>query len=299
MAETTAPPFPHIAKLPRLVTERWYNTLSRRLLTAEQANRDVLLDATEVKWMSPFGTVLIADFASKQLAVGHKVKIQMPTRTTEATYIRESDLLRLIESSDIASAIRPDNLQLRRLTQMQGDVPEFVANFASDQASNVNEKERSLLRMWITELLANASDHAQSERGFWICARYNPRQRDIRICVADSGIGIRTSLVNSGKYGSDMTHAQAVELALREGVTARLGVTGGLGLKRIAAYVKSCGGALTIISGDARISVRRKKRTITATCPLYQGTVVNATFDTRALARLESGEGSDAPFHFE
>ncbi len=293
------PPAPHTAKLPRLVTERWYDTLSQRLLEAERANREVVLDATDVKWISPFGTVLIAAFASKQLEVGHKVRILMPTRATEAAYIRESDLLRLVESSDITAAIRPDNLQLRRLTQMQGDVPELVANFAATQAPNVNEEERSLLRMWITELLANANDHAKSARGFWICARYNPRGRDIRICVADSGIGIRESLVDSRKYNADMTHAEAVGLALREGVTARLGVTGGLGLKRIAAYVKSCGGALTIISGDARISVRRKKSTVTATCPHYQGTIVNATFDARALARLESKESSDAPFHFE
>ncbi len=180
---------------------------------------------------------------------------------------------------------------------MQGDVPELVSNFAATQVPNVNEEERSLLRMWITELLANANDHAKSVRGFWICAR--ARGSEIRICVADSGIGIRASLINSGKYEKTMTHARAVELALREGVTARQGVTGGLGLKRIAAYVKSGGGALTIISGDARISVRRKKKTVTATCPHYQGTIVNATFDARALSRIESEESSDAPFHFE
>lgn len=285
--------------LPKLTTEAWYKVLPERLAEAKATRQDVVLDASNVVWISPYGTVLLADFALQRIESGLRVSIQMPTHPESATYIRDSGLLRITQSSNLDDAIRIDNVQLRLLKRMEPHVPEIVANFASEQASNVDENEKALLRVWITELMTNANDHARSQRGFWICARYNPKNNDIRICVADSGIGIRQSLLDSKRYGTSMTHAESIEKALETGVTSRPGHTGGLGLKHITAYVKAHGGSLTIQSGDARAYIQRSTKNRVTRCPFYQGTIVTAAFDASTMEPFDPSSAAQSPFRFE
>ncbi len=291
---------PNLIDLPWLTSEGAANALLTCLQKALQLPGDTILNASDVKWISPFGTILLADFSLKRIRAGHSVSIQMPKHRETAEYIRTSGLLKLTESSNLSNAVTPDTLELRLLKRMEGNVPQLVADFVATQAINVGEDERYLLRIWITELLTNANDHANSESGFWICARYTPSRRDIRICVADAGIGIRTSLVKSGKYGHAMTDSQALEKALQEGVTSRPGHTGGLGLKQIVAYVKAHGGSLSMFSGKSRIKVRRKQKNAISALPVdYLGTIVTAAFDPQTMATLEVESGEESPFNFE
>lgn len=53
--------------LPRLVNESWSRTLMQRLVNALESESVVVLNAEKVVWISPCGTILLADFAMRRL----------------------------------------------------------------------------------------------------------------------------------------------------------------------------------------------------------------------------------------
>jgi len=152
-----------------------------------------------------------------------RVQIRLPSHNETAKYIENSGLLKITRSTNINDAIDANNIQLRLLKKMEPMVPESLSGFIATQANDVNDDEKYLLRMWITELLTNANDHAKSDFGFWVCGRYNPIDHNIRICVADSGIGIKQSLVDADKLSKNIDDGKAIEKALEEGMTSRMG----------------------------------------------------------------------------
>ena len=284
--------------LPRLVNEYWSNTTMQRLAKELDQYEVVVLNAEKVVWMSPCGTILLADFAMRRLIKSKRVQIRLPSHNETAKYIENSGLLKITRSTNINDAIDTNNIQLRLLKKMEPMVPESLSEFIATQANDVNDDEKYLLRMWITELLTNANDHAKSDFGFWVCGRYNPIDHNIRICVADSGIGIKQSLVDAEKLHKNIDDGKAIEKALEEGMTSRMGRTGGLGLKHISSYVKSHGGSLTIMSGAARVYLARKTKRIKKH-ERYQGTIVNVMFNTQTLARDKQLTIDQTPFRFE
>jgi len=284
--------------LPRLVNESWSRTLMQRLVNALESESVVVLNAEKVVWISPCGTILLADFAMRRLQNNKRVKIKMPKHIDTAKYIENSGLLKITTSTNINDAIDKNNIQLRLLHRMEPMVSEDLSDFIAGQANNVNDDEKYLLRMWITELLTNANDHAKSDFGFWVCGRYNPSDHNIRICVADSGIGVKQSLVNAGKLSKSIDDAKAIEKALEEGMTSRTGKTGGLGLKHISSYVKSHGGSLTIFSGKGKAYLARKTKRIKKH-ERYQGTIVSVMFNTKTISDDERITLDHTPFRFE
>ena len=284
--------------MPRLVNEHWSNTTMQRLAKELDQYEVVILNAEKVVWMSPCGTILLADFAMRRLFKSKRVQIRLPIHNEAARYIENSGLMKITRSTNINDAIDVNNIQLRLLKKMEPMVPESLSEFIATQANNVNDDEKYLLRMWITELLTNANDHAKSDFGFWVCGRYNPIDHNIRICVADSGIGIKQSLVDADKLPRNIDDGKAIEKALEEGMTSRMGKTGGLGLKHISSYVKSHGGSLTIMSGAARVYLARKTKRIKKH-ERYQGTIVNVMFNTQTLSRDKQLTIDQTPFRFE
>jgi anti-sigma regulatory factor (Ser/Thr protein kinase) len=285
--------------LPRFVNEHWSNTTMQRLAKELDQPKIVVLNAEKVVWISPCGTILLADFAMRRLLNNKRVTIKMPSHNDTATYIENSGLLKITTSTNIDDAKSANTIQLRLLRKMEPMVPEDLSNFIASMANNVTNDEKYLLRMWITELLTNANDHAMSDFGFWVCGRYNPFDHNIRICVADSGIGIKQSLVNAGKLPKEIDDGTAIEKALEEGgMTSRVGRTGGLGLKHISSHVKSHGGSLTILSGTARVYLARKTKRIKKH-ERYQGTIVNVMFNTKTISGDERLTLDQTPFRFE
>jgi len=196
------------------VNESWSNTLLDRLEKELDSEMPVTLNAERVIWISPCGIILLSDFAVKRLSSNKVVNIKMPLHKDTELYIKSSGLLRITRSTNLKDAMDAKKVQLRLLHKMEPMVPESLSEFVTHQANNVNDDEKYLLRMWITELLTNANDHAKSKLGFWVCGRYDPGDHNIRICVADSGIGIKQSLVDAGKLPQNIDDDMAIVKAL-------------------------------------------------------------------------------------
>jgi len=123
--------------LPRLVNEHWSNTTMQRLAKELDQYDVVILNAEKVVWMSPCGTILLADFAIRRLFKNKKVQIRMPKHNDTAEYIKSSGLLKITTSTNINDAIDANTIQLRLLKKMEPMVPESLSDFIATQANNV------------------------------------------------------------------------------------------------------------------------------------------------------------------
>lgn len=125
-------------------------------------------------------------------------------------------------------------------------------------ANGVNEDLLTVLNFCLWEVFDNTLNH--SGRGFqygagsgMVCAQYFPRNQEVRIMVADNGIGIHQALTthpNSNYKG--MTEEEAVLKSIEKGVTNSEGM--GFGLWATSEMVNLNGGELTIYSGNHQLT---------------------------------------------
>ena len=76
----------------------------------------------------------------------------------------------------------------------------------------------------MSELIRNVLEHARSSKGAFVAAQYYKKSNAIKIGVADTGIGIRSSITQSHKTNSDL---DAIRLALTPGITGTTNQEGG------------------------------------------------------------------------
>lgn len=102
----------------------------------------------------------------------------------------------------------------------------------------------------IFELSENVIQHSQTTGGIAVL-RICPAEQRIALAIADSGIGIRESLVRNPEFsdiGDDLT---AIAKAVGARTTGEPGTGGGMGLFLARCLVRSNGGSFMVRSGEA------------------------------------------------
>ena len=132
-----------------------------------------------------------------------------------------------------------------------------------------------------SELATNVLNHADSAGGYVLAQQYNYRDGPIvEIAVADCGIGIHASLQKNRNHEQIVSDADAIELAVKEGVSSLDDRWRGYGLYYVTDGVKqnnnremtirSRHGTMTL-QGNGKISKREDDS------PIYSGTIVNVS----------------------
>lgn len=110
------------------------------------------------------------------------------------------------------------------LTQIKSS--EELSNFIREMVPmlHLEPHQAEPIRYIISELARNVLEHSRSENGAILCAQFFPKSNMIRLGIADTGIGIRTSLNRSHRTTDDL---DAIKLALIPGVTGTTAREGG------------------------------------------------------------------------
>jgi anti-sigma regulatory factor (Ser/Thr protein kinase) len=131
-----------------------------------------------------------------------------------------------------------------------------LSNFLKDMVPllHLDQDKSELIYYVMSELGRNVLEHAMTNMGAFFAAEYSKDENTIRIGIADRGIGLRASLMQSHTVKDDM---HAIQLALTPGITGATNKEGGTEQNAGAGlfFIKSISSAnrnfMVIYSGDS------------------------------------------------
>jgi two-component sensor histidine kinase len=140
-----------------------------------------------------------------------------------------------------------------------------IADLLAERVPEMPEATSHLIGLCLKELLQNVFEHAPEMPGgpvlCFVHSRWYLRERNVRLAVVDGGIGIPAALRRGKVRGlqrasdTDVVIAAVAEQGLSSGRGRR-----GLGLKLIRDIVTARDGALTVISGTAKVKFKTRGR---------------------------------------
>lgn len=174
---------------------------------------------------------------------------------------------------------------------------------------NVSEGLRDAICGQVWEVYQNAFDHSESPIGITACGQHYPRNGELKLTLADFGIGIPARV---RRYLGDeaMTASEALRWAFSRGHTTRTGtfdadLARGIGLDLLREFVRKNRGRIEVYSHDACLFVdERQERYMqpfgTGATGLpkvtFLGTVVNITFSCDETLYILSNESAGRPY---
>ena len=166
----------------------------------------------------------------------------------------------------------------------------------------------NMLNLAVTEVIDNVVQHSFASSPGMACAQYYASQGFVELCVADSGIGIPTSMAENPDYlfMSDWERMLAAFEAEKgqwvgRPVTGSNQVGRGLGLSYPARLAERLGGHLWAISGDVAIHIHGGGREQMDGL-FYPGTVIVMRVPNVGDEVLESDiwdDGQPRPIYFD
>lgn len=272
---TGVPPMSAIL-LPEQLTSQQTTLLSRAAnALATEAESD-LLDASGVKTFGPLSMVALALAAARRKRAGlSAVDLRRPQDEQAAAYLDEVGFSRLLAGED-PSRRGADTLEIRQMTTHDRMYTERIADVLVGNVEGYDENASHLIHLCLNELLQNVFEWAHSPEGAMVHCRWYRKMANVRIAVADSGVGIPEALRQRFAHQSD---AEVIAAAVtREGLSSSPHSSRGLGLKLIKDIVTSRNGTLTVISHTGLVvfgpgATVRKRR-----CEAVVGTAIEIDF---------------------
>lgn len=282
---------------PKFQTVAFSNTLLKLCRKARTSKDEVIyFDLTKTESITPFGIILLAGTILECLSQGKQAKYIKPDNVKVQKFLSGIGFNEFFKLTDAVHRIESPIIQLRRLshidTLLTDQILEVFGAFI-----NMSEGVKGSLKMSINELMTNVFDHSESERGCYVCASSYKKEKLIRLCIADFGLGIMGSLRNVDKYSYLKTHYDSIVIAVQEGVTSR-NKKAGYGLNHINRFIEINEGKMHILSGNGKavwdftgVKKRRKERQTMNVS--FDGTIIvlYINVDKEGFYFLESDDG--------
>ena len=259
-----------------------------------EATRNPVIDFTPIEFIRPVGVVALLATLERlaKLSDVEDLTFRLPKSPEVREYLLMAgvfDVMRRLISFD---SVQPEALISKkpperpmvpcRYFASESDIDE-IADRMEEDFKSVLPKSGSILGACHTafsELATNVIYHAESQGGYVLAQQYNfSSGAMVEIAVADCGIGIQESLRKNQKYTDIPSDEDAIELAIREGVTSLDDRYRGYGLAHVTYDVRvgdgrqiaiRSGYGTMILQGNGEIEKRRNS-------PRYSGTILNVS----------------------
>lgn len=238
----------------------------------------LLLDLTELTWSAPLSTVSLDIRGLRSLSAPGAAWLCATADRADAigTLVGAEPLKRFVASSERDA---PALSTVRRFTN-QESVRVVARDMAELLAIRTGGGEEVCLSMRILfdEIAENVVFHADAPFGGVFAVRHGQSTNEIEVGVADTGIGIRASLMRNPNLSGPLTDSEAARAALTPLVTGSPDRNGGFGLAVAHRLLDLNDGALVLRSGRACVdSSRSEQAFVRASVP---GTIVGLRIRT-------------------
>jgi anti-sigma regulatory factor (Ser/Thr protein kinase) len=181
-----------------------------------------------------------------------------------------------------------DTLALRQLRALDPVFTSALAELLATHVTGVTQDVSHLVQLCLNETLQNVFEHARSDVGCFVLARWHKKLGNLRIAVVDRGRGIPEALrdvpSNRGRSDDELVR----DAVMRLGTTSRANGVGGLGLKNIRELVVAREGRLVVATGTVFFSANARGAGARRG-PHWHGTAVEMDFRPSAIV-ADSGE---------
>jgi anti-sigma regulatory factor (Ser/Thr protein kinase) len=176
------------------------------------------------KWISVHPVVLSL-ISSLGIKVGPANTTCEELTAASKNYIVRMGLLRFLQvASSISITEHEPAGRFIPITQIRtsGELSTFITEMIP--LLHLQKEQAETIGYIVSELVSNVIEHSRSKDGGIVCAQYYKKSNSIRIGVADTGVGIKSTIIRSHPAKTDL---DAIQLALRPGVTGTTWKEGG------------------------------------------------------------------------
>lgn len=129
----------------------------------------------------------------------------------------------------------------------------------------------------IYEIFVNAQIHSNCEN-IYTCGQFFPRENKIEFTIVDNGIGFKRKI--NERFDKNLSAVQAIQWAVKDRHTTKVGITGGIGLAFLREFVTNNNGKMQIVSDDGFYQYDNQGESIRTFNGSFSGTIVNLQFRT-------------------
>ncbi|MDE1976954.1 MAG: hypothetical protein KGL04_04620 [Elusimicrobia bacterium] len=190
----------------------------------DPSNPDSLEITANDQWISVHPMVLSMVAALGLTVKSENIRCQKFEARSRHYFIRMGLFKLLGIASDIVINEHEPAGRFIPLTQIRAGSE--LTSFISEMIPllHLQPEQAKTLGYIVSELARNVLEHAEAKNGALLCAQYYPKSNVLRIGIADTGVGIRSTIARSHRAETDLA---AIGLALTPGITGTTSREGG------------------------------------------------------------------------
>jgi hypothetical protein len=146
-----------------------------------------------------------------------------------------------------------------------------------NELPNMSDALKEKIVEAIYEIFVNAQIHSDT-KFIYTCGQFYPNKNKIEFTIVDTGIGFKDRI--NKRFGSNLSATKAIEWAVEDKRTTKIGISGGIGLAVLTEFIGKNKGKMQIVS-DAGFYQYDKNGAVTKQFnDVFPGTIVNLQFCT-------------------
>lgn len=253
--------------------------LSRIYKATEKAGyTELILDFSKCTRVANVAMLAISSQITSKRKLGIDIKLELPEKESVSKLFINASWAHLIDprryepgKSNIFTTQIPATQY--QSSSEQHHIVDKIMNVTLGAIPEMNRTDFSAFEWSINEITDNVLTHSESNVGGLVQLSINKKKNIIQYFVADAGLGIPETM-RSGNYSS-LNDIEALEYAIREGVTRDHNIGQGNGLFGSYQVSHQCKGNFKIKSGHASLYFTEKDGFhITKENVPYEGTLI-------------------------
>jgi len=215
---------------------------------------EIKFDLSRSESLTPFGIIMLTATIYECQRQGKKCSYVRPLDNSLKEFLTDIGFHKFFglkgSQARKVNRIQTGNVQLRMTAGIDPTLIETLTEIL-DYHLYISRGVKGSLQMSLQETMTNVIDHSGVE-DYYVCCWNYPERNQLRLCIADLGIGILASLRSCTQYSSLTDDHKAIILATDEGVSCRPD-RAGLGLAHIKGFLNVNEGQMCIISGNGKV----------------------------------------------